>query len=88
MKLFVVHAGFYDPEIGIYELHTNFLVAAEDTLAVKKRVMEKEVFKRKNMHIDAVQEIDVIDGYKIILQENTTKNTSCTNYDYSHMKKL
>ena len=36
MKLFIVHAGYYDGEIGIYELHTNFLVAAANVSNVKK----------------------------------------------------
>ena len=88
MKLFIVHAGFYDAEVGIYELHTNFLVAAEDAMAVKKRVMEKEIFKSKNMHIDAVQEINTVDGYQVTLQKDVTENTICISYDYTQMKNL
>lgn len=67
MKLFIVHAGYYDSEIGIYELHTNFLVAAANVSDVKKIIKEKEIFRKKNMHIDAVQEIEVVDGYKVTL---------------------
>lgn len=88
MKLYIVHAGFYDYEIGIYELHTNFLVAANDAADVKKKVMAKDIFKSKNMHIDAVQEIDKIDGYTVLLQEDASTHTQCTSYDYTQMKNI
>lgn len=66
-KLYVVHVGFYDSEIGIYELHSNFFVAAVDVADAKKIVKDKDIFKEKKMHIDAVQEIDIVDGYKVTL---------------------
>ena len=88
MKLFIVHAGYYDSEIGIYELHTNFLVAAANVSDVKKIIKEREVFRKKNMHIDAVQEIEVIDGYKVMLVEDQAGVTKLNNYDYTQMKQL
>lgn len=88
MKLFIVHAGYYDSEIGIYELHTNFLVAAANVSDVKKTVKEKDIFKKKNMHIDAVQEIEVVDGYRIALIEDQSNATRLTSYDYTQMKQL
>lgn len=88
MKLFIVHAGYYDGEIGIYELHTNFLVAAAHVGDVKKIVKEKDIFRKKNMHIDAVQEIEVVDGYRVTLIEDQTSATKLTSYDYTQMKHL
>lgn len=88
MKLFIVHAGYYDSEIGIYELHTNFLVAATDVSKVKMAVEEKDIFRKKNMHIDAVQEIEVIDGHKITLVEDEPNVTKVTSYDYTQIKQL
>lgn len=88
MKLFIVHAGFYDHEIGIYELHTNFLVAAENVQDVKSKVKEKDIFKNKKMHIDAIQEIDVIDGYQVLLQKTQTNNTQCASFDYTQIKNM
>ena len=88
MKLFIVHAGYYDSEIGIYELHTNFLVAAATVNDVKKMIKEREIFKKKNMHIDAVQEIDIVDGYKVTLLEDEPGATKLKSYDYTQMKKI
>lgn len=88
MKLFIVHAGYYDGEIGIYELHTNFLVAAANVSDVKKAVKEKDIFRKKNMHIDAVQEIEVVDGYRVTLIEDRASETKLTSYDYTQIKQL
>lgn len=88
MKLFIVHAGYYDDEIGIYELHTNFLVAAIDVSEVKNLIKKKDIFRNKNMHIDAVQEIEVVDGYRVMLVVDQTGATKLNNYDYSQMKRL
>lgn len=75
-------------EIGIYELHTNFVVAAANVSNVKKIMEEKEIFRRKNMHIDAVQEIEVIDSYKVMLVEDQAGVTKLNNYDYTQIKQL
>lgn len=88
MKLFIVHAGYYDSEIGIYELHTNFLVAAANVSDVKRVVKEKDIFRKKNMHIDAVQEIEIVDGYRVTLIEDQGNVTKLINYDYTQMKQL
>ena len=39
MKLYLVHAGFYNPEImgGLYEQHTNYFVVAKNITAAKKK---------------------------------------------------
>ena len=69
MKLFQVHTGFYDPNNsdGFYEGHTNIFVCAKDEKEAREKVKEKEEYKKFKMHIDGVQEIDTIEGYKIKL---------------------
>ena len=65
MKLFQIHTGFYDPKDisnGFYEGHTNFFVCA-------KAVKEKKEFKKYKMHIDGIQEISSVDGYKVVLKK-------------------
>lgn len=88
MKLFIVHAGYYDNEIGIYELHTNFLVVAANLIEVKNRVKEIDIFRKKNMHIDAVQEIEAVDGYRVTLIEDQIVATKLNSYNYTQIKKL
>ncbi len=87
MKLFIIHAGFYDDEIGIYELHTNFFIVAADIREAKSKIKNKEMFIKKKMHIDAVQEIEVIDGYRVMLIKDQ-ENIKLTSYDYTQMKQL
>ena len=86
MKLFIVHAGYYDNEVGIYELHTNFLIVAANLSDLKKTIKEIDIFKKKNMHIDAVQEIEIVDGYRIELIKEQANMTKLTSYNYSQIK--
>ena len=39
MKLFLVHAGFYDDNVsgGFYESHTNYFVVATDVKQAKQK---------------------------------------------------
>ena len=71
MKLFQVHTGFYDPSIsdGFYEGHTNIFVCAKDDKDARKKVKEKEEYKKFNMHIDGIQEITIVDDYKVELNK-------------------
>lgn len=72
MNLYSVHCGFYDDEIseGIYEFHVNIHVAAGTTEDAKAQVRLNPTFKKKKMHIDGIQEIKSVSGFKIVLQEN------------------
>ncbi len=53
MKLFMVHVGFYDAEVGegIYESHMNFFIAASNAKSAKKKTFNLEQFKNKKMHM-------------------------------------
>ena len=64
MKLYLVHCGYYDPNVGsgVYEIHTNLMVAAQDPMGAKLRAKELAEFKKHHMHVDGVQEIQMVDG--------------------------
>jgi|TARA_B110001454_G_scaffold218502_1_gene246647 hypothetical protein len=68
MKLFQIHTGFYDSTDasgGFYEGHTNFFVCADDAVSARKKVKLKKEYKKYKMHIDGVQVITEVDGFKI-----------------------
>lgn len=67
MKLFLVHCGFYDPDLegGLYENHTNFMICAKDWQEAKQRVKQMTSFKKRKMHIDGLMEIEAVEGYRI-----------------------
>jgi hypothetical protein len=69
MKLYLVHCGFYDMGLceGIYESHINLLVAAESFDKAKTRVRENPDFIARKMHIDGLQEVAWVNGYKVEL---------------------
>lgn len=87
MKLFIIHVGYYDYEIGMYELHSQFLVAAHTAAAAKANVLAKEIFKTKDMHIDGIQEINQIDGFAINLLPATLQQENKI-YSYDEIKAL
>lgn len=79
MKLFLVHTGFTDDiHGGVYEYHSNFFIVAKDASDAKAKVNLKSEFIQKKMHIDSIQELDMIDGYKVNMEAGTegSKNTT------------
>ena len=40
------------------------------------------------MHIDAIQEVNTVDGYKIILTKTDSDETKLNSYDYSQIKNM
>lgn len=88
MKLYLVHVGFYDAEVGIYELHSNILVAATDTQAAKKQIKANPLFINKKMHIDGIQEINQVDGYAVKLEQAPQTNLTNQNFGYDQVKAL
>ena len=69
MKLYLVHCGFYDSELcgGIYEGHINLFVVAESFETAKAKVRLEPEFKKKKMHVDGLQEIELVNGYLVQL---------------------
>ena len=90
MKLFLIHCGFYDKELfdGIYESHGNFFVVAADMQEARVKAKARAEFKHKHMHIDGIQELNVVDGYKVNLERASEDATSIQSYDYEVLKNL
>ena len=89
MKLYLVHAGYYNREImgGLYEQHTNYFVVANSLKAAKKKARLNLAFKKNKMHIDGIQEINSVDGYQINLAIDNKKIDSVI-YSYNDVKDL
>ncbi|MCB0406045.1 MAG: DUF1543 domain-containing protein [Bdellovibrionales bacterium] len=92
MKLYSVHCGYYDRATGdgVYESHVNLFVAATDFADAKKRVKKNPRFKEKKMHVDGLQEISAIDGYRVVLEktDGLEADTQVNNLSYDEIKAL
>ena len=89
MKLYLIHVGFYDPNImdGLYEQHANYFVVAENVVDAKKKARKNSTYKEKKMHIDGIQELNIIDGYRInLIRDDSSDDT--LNYSYDDVKTL
>ena len=89
MTLYLIHVGFYDPDLmeGLYEQHTNYFVAAENVKDAKKKARQSSIYKKKKMHIDGIQELNIIDGYRInLIWDDSSDDT--VNYSYDDVKTL
>ena len=67
MQLYMVHCGFYDPEVGdgLYENHTNIFLLAEDFSAARAKVKLQKEFRAKKMHIDGLLEVQAVEGFRL-----------------------
>jgi hypothetical protein len=74
MHLFLVHCGFYDMEMsdGIYESHVNFFVVAEDFDEARLKIKENAEFKGKRMHVDGLQQLEAVDGFRVRLDSDAS----------------
>ena len=91
MRLFLVHAGFYDENVsgGFYESHTNYFIVAEDVKDAKSKAKEIPEYKEKKMHIDGIKELEAVNGYKIVLEKNEDDNQDIgSKYSYDDVKKI
>ena len=89
MKLYLIHTGFYNPKImdGLYEQHANYFVVAENVKDAKKKARQNSIYKKKKMHIDGIQELNIIDGYRInLIWDDVSDDT--VNYSYDDIKTL
>ena len=66
MKLYLVHAGFYDENIsgGFYESHTNYFIVASDVKEAKLKAKKIPEYKKKKMHIDGIKVIEKVENYR------------------------
>lgn len=79
-KLYNIHCGFYDQDIseGIYEFHINIPVVAQSISEARTIVRDNPAFKKKQMHIDGIQEIQVVDGYRLTLNPEQSLDSNQT----------
>ena len=56
MKLFLIHVGFYDPEImeGLYEQHSNYFVVAQNIKEAKKKAADIKAAKEEYSSLDHI----------------------------------
>ena len=89
MKLFLIHVGFYDPEImeGLYEQHSNYFVVAQNITEAKTKARLNLTYKAKKMHIDGIQELNIVDGFRINLIPEENDNDTVI-YGYDEIKKI
>ncbi len=73
-KLFLVHCGFYDADVldGVYESHVNFVIPAESFEDARAKVKLEPDFQKKRMHVDGLQLVDALKGYRVILTPDPT----------------
>ncbi|MAR35579.1 MAG: hypothetical protein CMG19_02020 [Candidatus Marinimicrobia bacterium] len=91
MKLYLVHAGFYDDNIssGFYESHTNYFVVADNVKSAKSKARSIKEYRDKKMHIDGIMEVNEVDGYNINLQPIDSGNElGVKKYSYDEVKKI
>ena len=91
MKLYLVHAGFYDDNIssGFYESHTNYFVVASSVKSAKSKARSIKEYKDKEMHIDGIMEVNEVDGYNInLLPIDTVNESGVKKYSYDEVKKI
>ena len=72
MKLFQAHTGYNDPNDpsgGFYEVHAVMFVCANSLKDARTKIKSQKEFIKHNMHIDAIKELSVIDGYKLMLEK-------------------
>ena len=85
-NLFLVHLGYYDDlSDGVFESHTNIFVVADDFEDARKIAKENDVVKSKKMHIDGLQQIEMVDGFKVQLQSTEETKTLITSHKFREL---
>ncbi len=72
---------------GLYEKHTNYFVIAESVAFAKKKAIEIPEYQKNKMHIDGIQELNVIEEYGIKLVKDNLKNDMVI-YNYNDVKNI
>ncbi len=88
-KLFLIHCGYYDAEVGggLFESHVNYFVVAESVEMARERAKTIAELRAKRMHIDGIQEISAVGGYRILLQEDASLGgeTKLVNFNFREL---
>ncbi len=74
--LFLIHCGYYDTSLceGAFESHINFYIVAQNIEEAKEKAKSTPFFKERKMHIDGIQQLEAIDGFRIELKEDKKLN--------------
>lgn len=81
----MIHTGFIDDiHDGVYEYHSNFLIVANTPAEAKGKVNKNTDFIKRKMHIDSIQQINMIDGYIIQLIKAFEDNINNKNEIIKH----
>ena len=77
MKLYLVHCGFYDPEVcdGLCESHVNFFVSANSFEEARLNAKKLPEFQNKRMHVD---------GFHIQLEQDQTLENKTVIVNHKH----
>lgn len=86
MKLYLVHCGYYDSEVGdgLYENHVNYFVVAESFEDARTKAKVIPEFKAKQMHVDGMQEVQIVNGHKIKLEHSPDLNDQTSIINFRH----
>lgn len=94
LNLYLVHCGFYDQSLAgdgsrnIFESHHNFYAVAKNPADAKTKVKEFPLFKARKMHVDGMQQIEVVDGYRVRLEPAGPVETEIRHVTWSEAKEL
>ncbi len=86
MKLYLIHCGFYDNEVcdGLYESHVNFFISAENFEDARAKAKLLPEFQNKRMHVDGLQEIQAVGGFKIHLEHDASLKNQTQILNFKH----
>ncbi len=86
MKLYLIHCGYYDAEVGggLFESHINYFVCADSFESARINAKLIPEFAAKRMHIDGLQEIQAVGGFDILLKENQSLKGSSQIINFKH----
>lgn len=86
MKLYLVHCGYYDSEVcdGLYEGHVNFFVSAESFEDARTKAKQIPEFQNKKMHVDGLQEIQTVNGFRVQLVYDASLENSTQIFNFKH----
>jgi len=75
---------------GLYEGHVNYFIAAQTFDDAKIKVKSLDEFMIKKMHVDGIQEVQLVNGYKVnlILDQQSLGQTKIVNFKHRELASL
>jgi len=78
--LYLVHVGYYDQGLGngLYESHSNMIVAAESFEDARAQAKESGLKHGHRIHIDGMMRIEGVAGHRVELRPDASlENGDC-----------